>query len=634
MDRMEDLNEIPFSVVGQTAMNSLANKLDPEMSVIGNNWRVLAEKLGFSTEHILNLDCRQSLHGRNTLKLFEDYIKRNGNSVGAVRTALVDMEREDAVEALEEHIPDIREKYRVSINEMQRHRMPSQNSCYEQSTRHESLGYLRQARYPTPPPAHCNPPNYAHSRYHLNSTSPYQSMVYNDLSRNGDTAASRSSNQTKDYNVTSSSYTNNCRSPTDTYPTLRIQESASKIVHVDPSDTYSSADVEMLSDDYPPEEGQPLAAGIQREHHYRNIIKRPLNTNRMEDQEGESPPIHPKRLDLRLNISRGEFASPSPSPASGSGGSIPLAQLDHFTNSNLYMPGTVYNNLMQEKNQQEYDQERRGQNKDPTFKVPPPVSANHKSPYQNGQHILDFHLNSYQVNGQQVPQRRMEREESRTFPLRSRQFSHPSLPPKDRPSILKYSVSVPNDMKPAEYRKAFKHIRVFVTYAGDSKKHIQKVLNLCRCLEKNGFTCCMDMFDKRMPQEQMLNRQEWCAHRFNEADFILMCVSEQYKTEIDMFECESQIDDKELHIQYIYSLMLAELKQNGNKNSRVIPLLFEGCTEVDIPQWLQHTYVYTWPGQYRDLLWCLTKPHTRIKLRSQQNQSTPTSPVNGPHHLL
>ncbi|CAG2253521.1 unnamed protein product [Mytilus edulis] len=550
MDRMEDLNEIPFSIVGQTAMNSLANKLDPEMSVIGNNWRVLAEKLGFSTEHILNLDCRQSHHGRNTLKLFEDYIKRNGNSVGAVHTALIDMEREDAVEALEEHIPGInlyalnsfmrvyiREKYRVSKNEMQRHKLPMQNSCYEQSTRHESLGYPRQAVFPTPPPAHCNPPNYPHSQYHLNSvTSPYHSMVYNDLSRNGDTAVSRSSNQTKDFNVTSSSYTctNNCRSPTETYPILReserIQESASKIAHVDPSDTYSSSDIEMMSEDYPPEDGQPLAAGIQREHHYRNIIKRPLNTNRMEGQEGESPPVHPKRLDLRLNISRGEqFASPSPSPASGSGGSIPLAQLDHFTNSNLYMPGTVYNNLMQEKNQQEYDQERRGQNKDPTFKVPPPVSANHKLPYQNGQPILDFHLHSYQVNGQPVPQRRMEREESRTFPLRNRQFSHPSLPPKDRPSILKYSVSVPNDMKPANIEKA---------------------------------------------------------------DFILMCVSEQYKTEIDMYECESQIDDKELHIQYIYSLMLAELKQNGNKNSRVIPLLFEGCTEVDIPQWLQHTRLY------------------------------------------
>lgn len=65
---------------------------------------------------------------------------------------------------------------------------------------------------------------------------------------------------------------------------------------------------------------------------------------------------------------------------------------------------------------------------------------------------------------------------------------------------------------------AFKHIKVFVTYAGDSKKHIQKVLNLCRCLEKNGFTCCMDMFDKRMPQEEIQNRQEWCAQRYNEVN--------------------------------------------------------------------------------------------------------------------
>lgn len=52
-----------------------------------------------------------------------------------------------------------------------------------------------------------------------------------------------------------------------------------------------------------------------------------------------------------------------------------------------------------------------------------------------------------------------------------------------------------------------------MTYAGDSKKHIQRVLNLCRCLEKNGFTCCMDMFDKRM---EISNRQDWCAQRFSE----------------------------------------------------------------------------------------------------------------------
>ena len=39
------------------------------------------------------------------MKLFEDYIKKNGNSVGAVFKALREMDRKDAVEVLEKHIP-------------------------------------------------------------------------------------------------------------------------------------------------------------------------------------------------------------------------------------------------------------------------------------------------------------------------------------------------------------------------------------------------------------------------------------------------------------------------------------------------------------------------------------------------
>jgi hypothetical protein len=58
-----------------------------------------------------------------------------------------------------------------------------------------------------------------------------------------------------------------------------------------------------------------------------------------------------------------------------------------------------------------------------------------------------------------------------------------------------------------------------------------------------------------------------------QADFILMCLSPQYKMEVEAHECDGTIDDKELHIQYIYSLMLTEMKQNGHRNSRVIPLL-------------------------------------------------------------
>lgn len=52
-----------------------------------------------------------------------------------------------------------------------------------------------------------------------------------------------------------------------------------------------------------------------------------------------------------------------------------------------------------------------------------------------------------------------------------------------------------------------------MTYSAESKRHIQKVLNLCRCIEKNGFTCCMDMYDRRMPTEDKLG---WVKERFDE----------------------------------------------------------------------------------------------------------------------
>lgn len=617
---MEDLNTIPWNVVAISVWHKLADKLDPETSIIGNNWKLLAEKLGFTTENILNIDARHALHGRNTIKLFEDYHKRNGNSVGAVKKALEEMERPDAVEVLDNNMKDIIDSYRQNKNNLDRNnRHPEQNSCYESSQHCCSLGFPPQS---LPTTAHCQASCYRFRNDDVCMSLNCSSTVYNDLSRSKDTAISRSSNQTKDYNVRASSFSNNCRSPSEPYPSLRMTENLSKVVHVDHREAYTSEEMD-ISDNYDVrEDGQPLAAAIQRDQHYRNIAKKPcLSIADRMDEEGQDLSM-PKRNDLRLHIPRTnalqthDIISPSPSPVAGSKTPLPLAQLNQFTNSDVYMPGTIYTAMMTEKNQREFEQGRRGQIKDPNFKVPIASENNKLNNHGNGR-MLDFH-----VNGQQSAIRRVESEMPRTFPLRNKEFNYPSLPIKERPSLLKSSISVPSDMKPAEYRKAFKHIKVFVTYAGDSKRHIQRVLNLCRCLEKNGFTCCMDMFDKRM---EIANRQDWCAQRFNEADFILMCVSPQYKTEVDLYDCNNIIDDKELHIQYIYSLMLAEHEQNGHRNCKIIPLLFEGSDNGHIPRWLRNSFFYSWPNQYRDLLWCLTKPHTRIKPRSLY----PASPGDG-----
>ena len=331
-----------------------------------------------------------------------------------------------------------------------------QNSCYTPSNHFSSLGFHGH-NLSTPPPAHCQPSQYT-PNFHVKSSCPsstHHSTVFNDLSRNGNSAISYSSNKTKDYNVMSSFM--NGRS-TDHYSSMMTPENLSKIVHVDSRDVYTSDDMD-ISDSYEHrEEGQPIPAAIQRDQHYRNIAKKPCLTkkdkfarNDMDDVEEDCPPVREKRRDLRLNIQARpacmirdqDVISPSPSPASGTGTPLPLAQLNQFAKSDSFMPSGVYAAMMQDKNQLEFEQGRRAQNKDPNFKVP--ITSNHKC----GQ-ILDFHISS---SFPQSAMRKVEDEMPRTFPLRNKEFIYPLMPSKERPSILKPSISVPNDMKPAEYRK-------------------------------------------------------------------------------------------------------------------------------------------------------------------------------------
>ena len=46
--------KIPFRHVPWTVCYKLANKLDPD--IVGNNWRMLAEKIGYSSPDILVSD--------------------------------------------------------------------------------------------------------------------------------------------------------------------------------------------------------------------------------------------------------------------------------------------------------------------------------------------------------------------------------------------------------------------------------------------------------------------------------------------------------------------------------------------------------------------------------------------------
>ncbi|KAK7471747.1 hypothetical protein BaRGS_00035629, partial [Batillaria attramentaria] len=175
----------------------------------------------------------------------------------------------------------------------------------------------------------------------------------------------------------------------------------------------------------------------------------------------------------------------------------------------------------------------------------------------------------------------------------------------------------------------FRHIKVFVTYANDSKHHSRQVLSLCNCLDRNGFSCCVDVYSRHEDsEEQQKASRDWCGRKFKEADFILVCISPQYLREIEMADTSvsaaaSADSSGLLHAAHIYRLMQEEFQRTG-KCSRFVPLYFEGSSSGQGPSWLTRQLVYYhWPRQYKDLLWMLTKPEERIKQRpTQRNHST------------
>ncbi|XP_025084931.1 uncharacterized protein LOC112558602 isoform X2 [Pomacea canaliculata] len=216
-------------------------------------------------------------------------------------------------------------------------------------------------------------------------------------------------------------------------------------------------------------------------------------------------------------------------------------------------------------------------------------------------------------------------ENPNTFPMRVKSQSGGATVEKVRklkPGQLTKTVSVPMDMKMEEFKKAFRHIKVFVTYANDSKQHSHQVLSLCNCLDRNGFSCCVDVYSQREsnPEEKQASR-DWCTRKFREADFILVCLSPQYVREIQMVSKASDANSQTWqHAAHIYHLMQQEYERT-RRTSRFVPLFFEGLKLEGTPSWLTHHLVYHWPQQYKDLLWMLTKPEERIKPRSKAEKN-------------
>ncbi|XP_060072373.1 uncharacterized protein LOC132552240 [Ylistrum balloti] len=688
---------IPFKYVSQDTWIQLANKLDFD-TMMGNNWKMLAEKLGYEVEDILNIECRQTRHGRNTVKLFEDYVKRSGNSVTKLRKALESMDRPDALDVLLDAIPEIERKYTAAMrNNNRRVKIePGENSynfpsgCCSGSCVSSSVA------------------NSGISQHHNMNVCPNQFSVYN-LQHCPD-MSSHSLHVTKELNTMPHNYQSysspasvqhtgvhtprNSSQYMSTYTSSSMNDESME-VNIDVADHYLQENIQMDNESesvsrlWPKDEKAALPRTIFKATNYLPSLNRvpPLinyndmqvgneevveTTERMsghataqfgrqlsEEMNANQPLVDPQGMPAASNANLGlnlqvrpkkgqqtpvdkkKFCSPSPTTPGN-----PLAKLQQFTNSESYMPNEEYNSIMAAKNREEMLYNRsnledvqcrlRGGgdqgivHREPQTEEDFQMIFNFNAGFRNHRGV---HEQQLQIQNQRVMKDKgpANKEPPKTFP-RAKSMMHCTSTvggaqgnqSAECMSGLTKSKSMPDDMKPVEYqRKNFWHIKVFVTYSNDCKRHIQRVLNLCRCLEKNGFTCCMDVNDRKMVDSH--NKLEWCNQRFSEADFVLVCVSPNYLTEAT---CIVENNDSALHTAYIYQLMESEIQSGGGDlETRFIPIMFDESRPEDIPKIMQHRLSYQWPKQYRDLLWYLTKPETRTKTKaSNYVEQCPRSP--------
>ncbi|CAH1786762.1 unnamed protein product [Owenia fusiformis] len=118
---------IPFdSHLYSNVWEPLAELLNPES---GKNWRALAHELKYTVLQIKNLETLQRCGGSNTLKLFEDYVRRGDqHSLEEVLEALTRIGRKDCIRIIESQIESIRQEYRERSQLEQQRTFTTQHS--------------------------------------------------------------------------------------------------------------------------------------------------------------------------------------------------------------------------------------------------------------------------------------------------------------------------------------------------------------------------------------------------------------------------------------------------------------------------------------------------------------------------
>ncbi|XP_059177649.1 uncharacterized protein LOC131956981 isoform X2 [Physella acuta] len=619
---------IPWKFVPFSVRQELIQKLNPVMTLSGNDWRMLAHKLGYNTSEIAYIESEKD---NNTSVLLREYEMKPNASFNELYKLLEDMNRHDCLEILDNAKTGILEAWTKnvpsSMSQMTCGHMPWSNNGYPypnpacmspqpcgshfascpgpmNSGTHLAMGCSSYQHQSQPCQHLPHAPLYAHSR-NLNPVPQGAQCAHQHFSQccHNNTRStqqvpglSKSPANFRPYNDNHGLNKNLSRVQTQGTAGYHPGELGADSLNLAPH----SFNRDERMDDGP----------VDFTHNLRAQARLPNNISVYDNSNLDSNNSSNDSLVSRQKIAR-QHSDDSNIPVSAMG-EKKLKQTNRNNNNNGEASQPVYQN---------------------GFCAPNPMSKNRNQIDADKRKMRDRgefeSFNSYSSSssgssgGKSHP--------SSTFPMRVKVKQERGVEDIAALTISKKSTSMPQNMKPEEYRKGFMNIKVLVTYSHEDEAHGKQVLSLCKFLQDNKFACCVDCCEKtRTPSAN----EQWIRHKIIEADFILACISPKYLTDVSSPGASNSCPDasnsfptneRRLHTKLIYDLMQEEYKQKLSDRanvgvtapfSRFVPLLFRNMSADRVPPWMkQNRSPYLWPKDYLDLAWMLTKPFERIKTK-------------------
>ncbi|XP_048779691.2 uncharacterized protein LOC125683035 [Ostrea edulis] len=154
---------------------------------------------------------------------------------------------------------------------------------------------------------------------------------------------------------------------------------------------------------------------------------------------------------------------------------------------------------------------------------------------------------------------------------------------------------------------------VYVTFAGSSKRHEKKVLDLCLLCKGAGFTVRCDSY-RVLPKSDEFNVNQWRDKNFRRAACVLFCISPAYIGLIKNLEepqAVAEESDQSKGAVYIYNLARAELVNSCSYNKRFFCVLFANPgVNLTVPPCFKSCLKFRFPGESQTLIKAMQARHS------------------------